>query len=38
MNYIAEHNKTARPIKWKYADPRRRITSSHTATSSGKGN
>lgn len=25
MLYIREHNKTARPIKWKYADPRRRI-------------
>jgi transposase len=30
MRYIREHNKTARPIKWKYSDPRRRI---HTAPS-----
>lgn len=25
MRYVREHNKTARPIKWKYSDPRRRI-------------
>jgi len=25
MRYIREHNKSARPIKWKYSDPRRRI-------------
>ena len=25
MRYIREHNKTARPIKWKYADPSRRF-------------
>ena len=25
LRYIREHNKTARPIKWKYADPSRRI-------------
>ena len=25
MRYIREHNKTARPIKWKYADPSRRV-------------
>ena len=25
MVYIREHNKTARPIKWKYSDPSRRI-------------
>ena len=38
MNYIAEHNKTARPIKWKYADPRRRITAAHAVISPGTGN
>jgi hypothetical protein len=25
MRYIRENNKTAKPIKWKYADPGRRI-------------
>ncbi len=25
MRYIHEHNKTARPIKWKYTDPSRRL-------------
>jgi hypothetical protein len=25
MRYIREHNKTAKPIKWKYTDPTRRI-------------
>lgn len=25
MRYIREHNKTAKPIKWKYSDPSRRI-------------
>ena len=25
LTYIREHNKTARPIKWKYSDPSRRI-------------
>ena len=25
MRYIQEHNKTAAPIKWKYADPTRRV-------------
>lgn len=25
MRYIREHNKTARPVKWSYADPTRRI-------------
>lgn len=25
MRYIREHNKTARPIKWKYTDPSRRV-------------
>ncbi len=25
MRYIREHNKTASPIKWKYADPTRRV-------------
>lgn len=35
MTYIGEHNKTARPVKWKYADPSRRI---HAVESSGTGN
>ena len=38
MTYIAAHNKSARPIKWKYSDPSRRITAAHTAPSSGTGN
>ncbi len=38
MKYIAEHNKNARPVKWKYSDPSRRIKSAHAATSSGTGN
>jgi hypothetical protein len=38
MHYIAEHNKSARPIKWKYAGPRQRIGVPDTATSSGAGN
>lgn len=38
MRYIREHNKTAKPIKWKYADPRRRIQVPHAALSSGTGN
>jgi transposase len=38
MRYIREHNKTARPIKWKYADPSRRIRAPHTALSSGTSN
>lgn len=29
MRYIREHNKTAVPVKWKYADPRRRIRVPH---------
>jgi len=31
MRYILEHNKTARPIKWKYADPSRRVRAHHSA-------
>ena len=31
MRYIREHNKTARPIKWKYSDPRRRIHAAPSA-------
>jgi hypothetical protein len=38
MRDIREHNKTTKPIKWKYADPRRRIQVSHAALSSGTGN
>jgi transposase len=26
MRYIRQYNKQARPVKWRYADPRRRIT------------
>jgi transposase len=36
--YIREHNKTAEPVKWKYADPRRRIQVLHAALLSGTGN
>ena len=38
LHYIAEHNKTAKPIRWKYADPSRRIRTAHTALSSGTSN
>jgi transposase len=38
MHYIGEHNKTAKPIKWKYADPSRRIREAHAALSSGTSN
>jgi transposase len=38
MHYINQHNKTAKPIKWKYADPSRRIRDPHTAHSSGTSN
>ena len=31
MRYIREHNKTAQPIKWKYADPSRRVHAHHSA-------
>ncbi|MCA1695137.1 MAG: IS630 family transposase, partial [Actinobacteria bacterium] len=31
MRYIREHNKTAKPIKWKYSDPTRRIRANHSA-------
>jgi transposase len=26
LRYIRHYNKTAKPVKWKYADPRHRIT------------
>ncbi|MDR4483516.1 MAG: hypothetical protein R3B95_09890 [Nitrospirales bacterium] len=26
MRYIRQYNKAAKPVKWKYADPRHRIT------------
>ncbi len=38
MRYIHEHNKSAKPIRWKYSDPRRRIRSTHAAVSFGTGN
>ncbi len=38
MRYIREHNTTAKPIKWKYADPSRRIRDAHAAISTGTGN
>ncbi len=31
MRYIQEHNKTAAPIKWKYADPTRRVRANLSA-------
>jgi transposase len=31
MRYIREHNKTARPVKWSYSDPSRRIYANHSA-------
>ena len=30
--YICQYNKTPRPVKWKYADPRRRITTTSRVT------
>ena len=30
MRYIREHNKTAKPIKWKYTDVTRRIRAPHS--------
>jgi len=38
MTYIRKHNATAKPIKWKYADPRQRIRSAHAAVSAGTSN
>ena len=38
MTYIRKHNATAKPIKWKYADPRQRIRSTHAAVSAGTSN
>lgn len=38
MHYISEHNKAARPIKWKYSDPSHRVRTDHAAVSSGTGN
>lgn len=32
MRYIRRYNQTAKPVKWKYADPRHRITSDLTVT------
>jgi len=34
MKYIRHHNKTAKPVRWKYSDPTRRIRPGHTAISS----
>ena len=31
MRYIREHNKRARPVKWRYADPSRHIRAQHSA-------
>jgi transposase len=31
LRYIRQHNKTAKPIKWKYTDVRRRIRAPHSA-------
>ena len=31
LRYIRQHNKTAKPIKWKYTDIRRRIRAPHSA-------
>jgi hypothetical protein len=31
LRYIREHNKTAKPIKWKYTDVRRGIRAPHSA-------
>lgn len=38
MRYIREHNKSAKPIKWKYADPTNRFARFATDHSSGTGN
>ncbi len=38
MHYIREHNKSASPIKWKYADPSRRMRLPDAALSSGTSN
>lgn len=32
MRYIRHYNKTAKPVKWKYADPRHRITATSPVT------
>lgn len=32
LRYIRHYNKTAKPVKWKYADPRHRITSTLPVT------
>lgn len=31
MRYIRQHNETARPVTWSYADPTRRIHANHSA-------
>jgi hypothetical protein len=31
MRYIREHNKTAKPIKWKYVDVTHRLRAPHSA-------
>jgi hypothetical protein len=31
MRYIRDHNKTAKPIKWKYVDVARRFRAPHSA-------
>lgn len=32
MRYIRRHNQAPQPVKWKYADPRRRITITSAVT------
>ena len=32
MRYIRQHNKQPKPVKWKYIDPSRRITSTSSVT------
>jgi transposase len=38
MHYISAHNKSASPIKWRYADPSRRMRLAGAALSSGTSN
>ena len=33
MRYIRQYNTSAKPVKWKYADPRHRITATLPVTS-----
>jgi transposase len=36
MHYIRQHNKNPKPIKWKYADPARRITANFNDSVDGR--